>query len=409
MKETKLQKYAAISLVLMPVFACYNLFGTCVAKYMMLLSCVVFFVFGKNRIFYPRFFLAFLIYSFTIPQIIAYSTGHTSQFLGSYITLGIFAFNLCLMIPHLKVGLVVKYYRVLIYFTMVIFALQEISALTTGHRFCALIPFMTLYTDVPVSHFAPLAQYATRSSSIFVEPSHYAQYLAPYLALTLCGVSNKKRFVTIDAILVSVVFLIMRSGVGLILAVVIWSIHVLFADIKLSRKLFFIVPLSAFLAFQIYSVFSQSEQGAAVLDRQEEMSIDYERINSSGTVRIYRGFFVLEDTPFLVKMFGVGQGGANDVIDHSTVKWMFNNEHYLNNTSGFILSYGYIGTLIFLLFLLFLYNKNNKDSLMLIVGFIVLCFLEDFMCDSRMLLYIGIICLIKYSDKMDLLLLNKKK
>lgn len=377
----------------MPFFACYNLFGTSMAKYLMLITCIILFLNGKQVFDVPQHFKWFLIYAFTIPQLVAIVTSNTSHFVGSYITLGLFAFTLCLLIPYLRLDLVLKYYRLFVYLTIVIFALQELSSLLLGHRFSALIPFLTLYTDVEASKFAPTLINADRSSSIFVEPSHYAQYLAPFLALSLYDLYKKHKFLSKDAVIVSLVFLIMRSGNGLILCASIWLVHLLIANIGKLKKIFIIIPLALLLLYQGFMILSQTEQGAEVLDRQEELSADYSRTDSSGTIRIYRGFFVQSGMSLLTQMFGVGQGGANDIIDHSAYRWMFFNEHYLNNASGFLISYGYIGTLLFLLFLFSQYNKSNKASLLLIVAFIVLCFIESFMCDVRMLLYISLICL----------------
>lgn len=398
MKEDTLQRFAALSLVLMPIFACYNIFGTCVAKYMMLISCFVFWIWSKKKAVVPRKLLSFLIYSFTIPQLIAIFTGNTSQFIGSFISLGLFVVNLCLLIPHLKTDTVMKYYRILVYFTIVVFILQELSALFLGHRFSALIPFMDLYTDIPARQYAYALIDAPRSSSIFVEPSHYAQYLAPFLAMSLLECDNKERFASFEAVLVSTVFLIMRSGNGLILCFAIWVIHIIFANTRLLKKLFIVIPISIILGLQVFSVFSNTEKGAEVLNRSTELDADQERTSSSGSIRIFRGFLVQKEMPLSIKVFGVGQGGANDIIDHSSVSWMFFKEHYLNNASGFLISYGYIGTFLFLAFLFSLYDKRKKGVLMLIVAFLTLCFIESFMCDSRMLLYIALICMIKYSS-----------
>lgn len=393
MRYTFAQKYASLSLVIMPLFACYNLFGTSMAKYLMLLSCIILISFGKQTYYIPQKYKWFIVYAFSIPQVVALITSNTSHFIGSYITLGLFSANLCLAIPFLEKRLLMKYYKAVVYFTVFIFALQELSFILLGHRFSGLLPFFTLYNDVPAAQYATTLINAPRSSSIFVEPSHYAQYLAPFLALSLYGLYDKRKFINKESIIVTVVFLIMRSGNGIFLCASIWGVHLLIANIGKFKKFLLVIPLSLFVAYQGYTVFSQTEQGAALLDRQEELSSDYDRTDSSGTIRIFRGFFVQEEmTPF-TKIFGVGQGGANDIIDHSSVKWMFFNEHYLNNASGFLISYGYIGTLLFLLFLFSQYNKQNKGSLMLIVAFIVLCFIESFMCDSRMLLYTSLICM----------------
>ena len=401
MNSSFTEKYAALSIVIMPFFACYNVYGTSLAKYFMLLTCIILFFSGRQVFSFPRRFVWFLFYAFTVPQIVAIATYNTSHFWGSYLSVGLFAATLCFAFPFLRIDLVTRYYRVLVYFTIVVFALQELSSLVLGHRFSALIPFLTLYNDIPASQYASTLIYADRSSSVFVEPSHYAQYLAPFLALSLFRLKEKHRFFSIEALLLSVVYLIMRSGNGLFLCAAIWITHFLVANIRGIKKLFLILPLSLLIVYYGFTFFSQTEKGAEVLDRQEQLSSDYERTSSSGTIRIYRGFYVQAEMPLVCQVFGVGLGGSEDIIDHSSVKWMFFNEHYLNNASGFLISFGYLGTLLFLVFLFSQLSKKNKECLLLIVAFIVLCLMESFMFDCRMLLYISLICLMAKEGSLD--------
>lgn len=388
MNENKLHKFVNFAIVILPLFQCYNFFGINAGKILMFLYFLFLLVFGKKKKYLPKPLKLFLIYAFTIPQFVAILLGYTSNFVGSYITLTLYILCLCFSIPYINICLFKKYYSVVIVIAIGVFTLQEISALLTGARFSALIPFLTLYNGVPASQFASVIANESRSCSLFVEPSHFAQYLAPFLAISLCELSKKNKLFDGMSVIVSMVLLLLRSGNGLLMLAFIWMLHLLFVDIKWSKKIFIVIPLVFVGLLYTLPRLAESEQGQEILERQKTMEMDYSGESRSATIRIYRGFFVYGDAPAVVKILGVGLGGADDVIDKSSYNWMFFKEHYLNNASGLLISYGVLGTILFLLFLFSFRIKKEKGTNLALWGFIILCFMESFMFDTRMLLYL---------------------
>lgn len=388
MRDEKFQKLVNLVIVLLPLFQCYNFFGISAGKILMLLFFIILLIFGKRKPVVTSNFKVFLVYAFTVPQLVAIITGNTSNFVGSFVTLGLYALCLCYALPYIEFDVLKKYYRFVVFIAVSVFALQEISALTFGKRFSALIPFLTLYNDVPASQYAAIIANEDRSCSLFVEPSHFAQYLAPFLAITLCGLSKKHKLFDTMSIVLSLVLLLLRSGNGLLLLAFIWILHIIFVDIKIVKKILTTTPLVAIVLFVALPKLLATDQGQDLLERQETMDVDYAGDSRSATIRIYRGFFVYGEAPTSVKTLGVGVGGADDVIDHSAFKWMFFNEHYLNNASGFLISYGWVGTFLFLLFLFRFRGNKEKGRFVALGAFLVLSFMERFMFDTRMLLYL---------------------
>lgn len=389
-----LEKFSALTLVLYPVFACYNVGSIALYKYLMMSSCILLFLGskGRERFFLPKYLLRFYIYAFSIPVAIAIILGAMTNFLGAFLTPLLFVLNLILILPHLKVEIIYRYYKIIVFLACGVFVLQEISYYTMGYRFGALIPFLDLYFGSSASEYMKNVMiYQTRSSSFFVEPSHFAQYLAPFFAIELKKLNEKGKIFNFTSVFITLVFVFLRSGNGLFLCAVIWIFAFLFSRMRIIKKLFLVLPLILCTLYFGYGFFSTSEEGEEVLERIEQLNVEQDRV-SSGLIRIYRGFFVFEEMPIEAKIFGVGAGGVDYMIDNSRYHWMFLSEkdHYLNNASFFLMAYGYIGTFFFILFLIDILMKNSFLSIIIVAAFITLSLMESFVFETRMLLYISL-------------------
>ena len=397
------EKYASFALVVFPILECYNIGSIALYKFLMLLSCFLLGrgIIGKKNIL-PKLLLVFYIYAFTVPQFNAIATDSMSNFAGSYLTPLLFVLNLAVFIPFLNYKYVKKYYTFFIIIACGVFVAQELSFLFLGKRFSALIPFLRLYVGVSAADFAPHIAALNRSCSIFAEPSHFAQYLTPYVAIVMHDLHQKKKVFSVPVVALSLVFVILRSGNGLLLIALLWVFFILFSNTKTILKYTIVIPLSLVIGIYAFNLFSNTEQGAAVLERTEELDTNYSRV-SSGTIRVYRGFWVYNDMNFNDKLLGVGAGGINDAVDRSRFHWMFyENERYLNNASAFLVAYGAIGTILFVVFLLSLCDKRRFGTILLVVTFVGLSFMESFFWNTRMLLYIGLaVCLKNIKDPIE--------
>ena len=149
-----------------------------------------------------------------------------------------------------------------------------------------------------------------------------------------------------------------------------------------------ILPMTLLVVVYGFAYFSKTQMGMEIMERSETIDSNYSGDSRSGTIRIYRGFWVQATMPIVPKILGVGLGGTDDVIDDSPLSWMFYNEHYVNNASGFLIAFGYVGTFLLMIYIISLCSRERTGSIMIIAAFVCLCFLESFMFDSRMLLYI---------------------
>lgn len=391
MHKTLNYKYirlVSIAIICMPILQCYNFRGIAVNKFLMLFLIILLLMRKLTINCASSKLKIFLAYAFTMPPIVALLFDYSSHFVGSFVQLGLFFVLYLLMLPYVDIEIIKRYYKVFVWAAISVFVTQEIMGVVTGGRFGVLIPFLDLYNDVPVSSY--LSHYTSfdRSCSFFVEPSHFVQYIAPYLAIVLNDISKKGKFYGIEPILISFAFLFSRSGTGYFLCATIWIVHFVTCQMKTYKKLMVVLPLTIIIVFYGLAYFSKTEMGTEVMDRYETIDANYSGDSRSGTIRIYRGFWVQATMPIITQVLGVGLGGTNDVIDKSPLALMFYDEYYVNNASGFLIAFGYIGTILFLLYIISLCNRKNTGSVMIISAFVCLCFLESFLFDSRMLLYI---------------------
>jgi membrane protein len=225
--------------------------------------------------------------------------------------------------------------------------------------------------------------------SFFLEPAHLAQYILGYLALTLGNNMVKKVFFGKESIFITIVLILTWSGNAIVGSLILWSIYVIYYKTTLLKKslIFATVIIAAIISF---SYIVSTEKGEKLLDRQEELSMDQARI-SSGTLRIFRGFFVYSKMPFDEQLLGVGTGYTPQVIDQNPYAWMFDaNEYYINSAQTLLIGTGIFGTTIFLIFLIKLTRCKSPYPKLFIALLITLMLIESLYCSGRMLIYLTI-------------------
>lgn len=337
-------------------------------------------------------FKPFLFYGIIVPPIISIIYGLDSNIKSSYIILSLYTLFVGQISNNLSLKYFIKYYRILVYIAICVFVLQEIMFVSVGYRFSALIPFLDLkYNFTTMQNFIITQMFFPRSSSVFLEPSHFAQYIVPYFAYSLSKNTehiNFKRFV--EPVLLLLVFFFLKSGCGIVCSIAILSAYVPVLRISVFKKvIFFICGIIVFPL--LFNRIAASETGEQILNRTEELEVG-NNYNSSGTQRIFRGFYVYEEESPILKIFGVGTGGCIDVINQSSARMMFNsNERYINNVHTLLIGFGFIGTLLFIIHIFSLYRLSTLDGKLIMIGFIALCFMESFFLNSKMILYIGFI------------------
>lgn len=390
-----MKKYASFALVFGPLVTPYFFPGTTIPleNILLFLNIIILSCYNKFKPVYhvPKGYHLFLIYALLAPIIGYLCYKNFDSFKSSYVSIVLFTTNLALFIPHLEYSLIKKYYKICVIFAIVIFLAQELMFNIVGYRFSALIPYLPVkYSYVTTSEFIAKQMIAPRSQSIFLEPSHFAQFLLGYLAILLGENVQKRKLFSTSALALSVILLLTWSGNGILLTLLLWLVFFVIVRISPIKKYFVIFPaLLVAISIGLYYI-SSTEKGEKMMERTQELEVEQDRL-SSGAVRIYRGYFVYSSMPFIEQITGIGSGTTSDAIEHSPYFFLFYDfERYLNNMQILLIGYGVLGALLFFLFLKNLTRYGNPVSLLCVVLFIGLCFIENFWGSVKMILYLAI-------------------
>lgn len=386
-----MKKYASLAILIGPILEPYVIGSITLANFFIIAVTFTLLLFGTERIRFPKTYTWFFLYALVIPIITAALYNYLESISSIFIPVIFFSLAFLVLPFYISYKHVIKYYKILVIITSIIFILQELMFSFLGFRFSGLIPFLDIkYANIDMTFFRTSQMFARRSSSIFLEPAHFAQFLLPYLAIKFGELHYQKKIFDKMAIFVSLILLFTWSGNAIIISSILWTVYILSFNTTTIKKVVFIIPFFAILSFLAFDYVSSTEKGVALLERRSELDLDAERI-SSGTIRLYRGYYVYKDLPLGAQIFGVSTGGYRKAIDDTPARNMFYDyERYLNNTQALLIGYGIIGSILFILFLQSLYRRNSYGGRMLLLTFILLSFIESFFFVPKMILMLSL-------------------
>lgn len=288
----------------------------------------------------------------------------------------------------------VKWYKRIAIICIAFFFIQEIMFYTTGMRILGVItslPLTISHTVDDIDAWASGAELGKRSSSFFSEPAHFAQFLIPLLIIELFY--DKKKHHYLFAALIFLVLLLLQSGNALLCSVPV----VLMFFIKLLKGRKKIINMLLVLLFVIVGAFTMSyylssDAGQNVMERQDEIK-NTRYSASSGFVRIYRGWYVIDELDTFDKFIGVNyKESIQQYIQQSKVYWAFGkNDLYFNTIQNVVLRTGYIGSLIFLLMLCNLWKRNSWAGRTTLLSLLVISFISANYFTMTMAIYMVVI------------------
>lgn len=220
--------------------------------------------------------------------------------------------------------------------------------------------YSSIYNSSYFKNVETLSTY--RPMSIFLEPSHYCQYILFALAIVLFKFKLSVKDILIAAFL-SIGIFISTSSTGVILCLVLWAIY-LFTIVKdsikngsFNLKVFFIIALVIVATIAILSQF-----GDRFLFAIQRI---YNPNSSSSTVawdsRLGTFSIFSESDRLTDLLFGRGYG----VINES--EWYASIPYYYSGT-------GMLGMFALIIFFISMYIFSNKFQRKLLIVFFVLCF-----------------------------------
>lgn len=265
----------------------------------------------------------------------------------------------------------IKYYSWSAIVCSVVIFIQVFSHYLLGYNTFFLIPNLiynqstlanySMYT----SHYNYMYSYSFRPTSIFLEPSHFSLYVAPYLGITLNtkDLKNKQLFV---ALFLSIAIVFSTSLTGYLLVGICWLIFIYhsFSNGKIKKKHLVII----FISLIIIIIFIMSSDYYTVLKARLSGINNGQR--SSTNERLVKGFDFIKQLEPIECFFGIGCGSYNSYVSQNTfLDNMFQNE-YMNSISYIFVSTGFIGSFLFIMYSKALWNtlNNNKFILLLLLA-----------------------------------------
>lgn len=390
-----MKKFASLIFILAPITEAYYFPGTSINFWKILiiivsLSILVFKPMHKQLI-WPPGFKAYFIYGIISSVIGALYFSNFGIIYSSLLVSIIYVLALLVIVPRADVDYCKKYYGYTVTVACVIFILQELMYQAVGYRFSGMIPFLDVpYEGTSTADFMMGQAYKNRSSSIFLEPAHFAQYCSGYLAILLGENYRRKRLISVKSIALTAVLFFTISGNAILLTLIAWCMFFILYFKKSFFKFSLAFPILIIGGFILFNKVSETDQGQRLLDRQEEIQYKASDRISSGTMRIYRGYFVYGDMPLVLKILGVGTSGTDNAIEESTYFWMFGKEKYINNVQKILIGTGFVGLVLFLIYGVKQMKMTTIEGKILMMLFIGISVIEYCWLFPKMLIFCGL-------------------
>jgi len=325
------------------------------------------------------------------------SKGLPIYFLYWGLAMAIFTFNLPLGVVQIfitylmffgcfHVNPYIRYFKVFALICLAVFFIQEVTYQTSGYRISGIIDGLPLHSIEDTSLYLSIKTEGERSSSIFSEPAHFAQFLLPLLAIEIFY--DKSKFHWIYAVIVGIALLYLRSGNGLLGLIPILLFVIPFFSKGKKPSKWLILILFSFIIMEIGYLYVNSQIGIDMAKRQEELATIYEDGSRSGFLRVWRGIYVFQDYNIFEKIFGCPSSAIQLThIKNAGMEMEAGYELYFNMLQKIFLNTGFIGFLIFVYICFHIWRNNTICGRAILSTMIVLSFISAIYMTSTMLTY----------------------
>lgn len=327
----------------------------------------------KNTIILPKFFIVFWLYIGIITFLMSTSFSPTLLLPGGSHA---FCWVICLGFASkfYNVEYLRRYMRIIVFISAFLFCIQLALIYKTGSNMCFVPPLSSnvLYRDFSYNELVLFHLRAERPSALFMEPAYFAQYLLCLLTLELFGSSNIKYYNKYIILGIVVLLMLLRSGCGVIgLAfLILIKLASVYSTISLGKKIFYTIFLLPLFYFGIHS-YTSSEAGSKMVDRKSEISL--ENTESSGSIRMLRGYVVYDNLPMSNKIFG---SNGDDVKNIARRTVGYDEGMLFNGFQAYLVEYGIIGILLLTLIYSYIYRHGKIVTKASIIVLLVISFME---------------------------------
>lgn len=280
-----------------------------------------------------------------------------------------------------------KYYRIVFTICSVVFLIQEFLYFTTGSRPLFMLPLPFYGVDKAIILMNQTA--LDRSSCFFIEPSHFAQFSIPLLAIELFD-RSKDKIINYFSVFIIAILLLLRSGNGMLGILLLLTIRtVTYFRYSHSNHKFLVyllfVPIAAFCTYKYVG----TEIGSGMIERASGVGFSED---AESATRIVKGFLLYSELPILNKIFGYHIDDIANFAFSSKISYIFINkatnedELYLNGFQQVLVVNGLIGIILFVRVWLKLFFRNSILAKSLVGVYLFLSFVSNLYLNQMMLI-----------------------
>lgn len=377
-------------LVLYPILSAYIVFapidlGVILCTVSGLMALVV----DRFKIKWPNGYKPFLVYLFFSSLLVTQAIP---------LRIALYSFLLILGCSYCQLFKLLQCYKKVAIVCILFFVFQEIMRIFLGIKISGIFSFLPLVYGDANTYISNVIMESDRSSSFFLEPSYFAQYLYPLVVIELFY--NREKSYLQKAGLLSLIIFLIRSGNGLILLSIIWCAWLFVSNVKRKVKIY--ILLGGFLIFCGILIYNP-DIVLEIVNRSDELSLANadEQYQSSGFIRFFRGYYLYGTLPLVNQLFGINPIILESYIYMNTLGLFNQDVSFLNGIQTVLCQYGFIG-LVLVLFHIYSYGKNgNIICYVLLSGVIFLLLSESYFISSRMLVVMILTYIVKY-DKANI-------
>lgn len=249
-----------------------------------------------------------------------------------------------------------KYMRIVFVVSSVLWLFQSAVWMTSHVKISTFLP---LTDSILTNHmtYKELVRWQTeiggglieRFSSLFSEPSHFAQYSLLLLSIELFIGDNKNKLYTKFSMVIVAMLFLVQSGAGLVglgFLVIVKLFYILLATREKKYYFYLAILLPVFvLGIQWYL---NSQAGSYISERTEQLDYTDETATNSGFVRMYFGWYRYGELTLEQKLLGTSRAAIGEMREGG----------FFNGITNVLCSQGLLG----LLFLIVFYAKTCKKK-----------------------------------------------
>ena len=245
------------------------------------------------------------------------------------------------------------------------------------------------------------SKYYFRGSGFFAEPSYAIKFLLPCFVYSLFGWTDEKN--TIDykrALIIAAAILCTTSMQGIVCMVIVVIIRMMsfLSDHKVSVRRVILSMGLALGALLLFYLFSRQQGYTLISNRFATVYLGTFNKGGSASLRLFRGYYVFGEFPFVQKIAGIGYGGLTEYIKTNGITTIHDSIYttdsaigYVNGISMVLCSVGIVGFAFFVYFIVRLFKNSTRISRLILLSYIIMLLSGGGVFDLLMVYYLSIV------------------